>query len=89
MDFFGFLSNLRDRLFQILLLVIFIFVRIFICTVHMISQLWGGGDGDGAGDDSGRRGGRGPPPGSEDRSRPHHEQAAKLLGRKFLPMLLS
>ena len=59
MDFFGFLSNLRDRLFQILLLVIFIFVRIFICTVHMISQLWGGGDGDGAGDDSGRRGGQG------------------------------
>ena len=45
-----------------LVLVLFIFVRIFIGTVHMISQLMGGG-GDGAGDDSGRRGGRGPPPG--------------------------
>ena len=64
MDFFGLrsLSNLYQGLFQMLVLVLFIFVRIFIGTVHMISQLMGGG-GDGAGDDSGRRGGRGPPPG--------------------------
>ena len=62
MDFFGLrsLSNLPQGLCKMLLLVLFIFVRIFIGTVHMISQLMGGGGaGDGAGDDSGRRGGQG------------------------------